>query len=74
MKNLRKIFLLFLSCSLSVALLAGSQGKQPKNLVITGARLIDGTGLLVISGDPLKDIRALRKDKIIVQGGKIIKR
>lgn len=30
-------------------------------------------GLLVISGDPLKDIRALRKDKIIVQGGKVIK-
>ena len=29
--------------------------------------------LLVISGDPLKDIRALRKDKIIVRGGKVIK-
>ena len=30
--------------------------------------------LLVISGDPLKDIRALRKDKIIIQSGKVIKR
>ncbi len=44
MKNLRKIFLLFLFCSLSVALMAGGQEQQPKNLVITGARLIDGTG------------------------------
>ena len=44
MKISRNIFLLFIFCSLSVALLAGDQGKQPKNLVITGARLIDGTG------------------------------
>jgi len=44
MKNLRKLFLLFFFCSLSVALLVGDQEQQPKNLVITGARLIDGTG------------------------------
>ncbi len=44
MKSLRNTFLLFFIFSIIIVSFAGDQGKQPKNLVITGARLIDGTG------------------------------
>ena len=44
MRGLRNTVLLFLICFLFIAGLAGDQEKQPKSLVITRARLIDGTG------------------------------
>ncbi len=44
MKSLRNTFLLFFIFSFIIVSFAGDQEQQPKNLVITGARLIDGTG------------------------------
>ncbi len=44
MKDLRNLVLLFFIFSIIIVSLAEGQEQQPKNLVITGARLIDGTG------------------------------
>ncbi len=58
MRGSRNIVLLFIIFSLFIVSLAGDQERQPKSLVITRARLIDGTGappledaVIVITGD-----------------------